>query len=214
MRSRIPLYVWGAGGHGKVVADAAGRGRTFSVRGFLDDDARRRGQAWQGLAVVGGLEALAGLEPDAVVALGVGSNRARADLAARLLDHGRGLATVVHPAAVVAAGAHLGEGTYVGPMAVVEADARVGRGCIVNTAAIVEHDCRIEDWAHLAPRAALGGGASVGRGAQVGMGAVVLPGLRLGPWAVLGAGAVMVRSLPGSSTAVGVPAREIAGREP
>ena len=71
----------------------------------------------------------------------------------------------------------------------------------------------MEDWAHLSPRAALGGGVWIGAGTHVGLGAIVLPGLSLGPWATLGAGAVMTRSLPGAVTAVGVPARPRAGME-
>ncbi len=88
-------------------------------------------------------------------------------------------------------------------------DARVGCGCIVNTAAVVEHDCRLDNWAHLSPRAILGGGASLCEGAHVGLGAVVLPGMAPGSWAILGAGAVMTRCIPPGVTAVGVPARAL-----
>ena len=102
---------------------------------------------------------------------------------AEILDLGRRLATVVHPTAVVASGVTLGPGTYLAPLAVVHTDAQVGRGCIVNSAAVVEHDCRLGDWVHVSPGAALG------------------------PWATLGAGAVMVHSMPDHATAIGVPAR-------
>jgi len=209
----IPLYLFGAGGHGKVVAEAALRAGRYELRAFLDDDRARWGTQWNGLPVIGGMDVVELLEEGAEIALTLGGNRRRAGLAEAVQTHGRRLATVVHPAAVIASGVRIGEGTYVGPLAVLHSDATVGRACIVNTGAVVEHDCRLEDWVHISPRAALGGGACVREGAHVGLGAILLPGLTLGPWATLGAGAVMVRSLPGSVTAVGVPAlvRETAG---
>jgi acetyltransferase EpsM len=201
-----PLYVFGAGGHGKVVAEAAHAGTQFHVQGFLDDDQGRWGRQWDGLPVIGGLDLLSTLEPDAQVALAVGCNRTRADLARAVMARGRRLATVVHPTAVLARGVALGEGTYVGPLALLHTDMRVGRGCIVNSASVLEHDVLVEDWVHVSPRAMLGGEARVLEGAHVGLGAIVLPGITLGAWAILGAGAVLTRSLPGGITAVGVPA--------
>ncbi|MET0554017.1 MAG: NeuD/PglB/VioB family sugar acetyltransferase [Vicinamibacteria bacterium] len=207
MSSRVALYVYGAGGHGKVVADAARTSGLYDVKGFLDDDRARWGTEWSGLAVRGGSEALVDLEEGARVAPAVGGNRARAALVARLVAAGRPLATVVHPTAVVATGVTIGEGTFVAPFAVLHADARVGRACIVNSAAVIEHDCVIEDYVHVSPRAVLGGGVSAGEGSHVALGALALPGLRVGAWTTLGAGAVMCESLPDRVTAVGVPAR-------
>jgi sugar O-acyltransferase (sialic acid O-acetyltransferase NeuD family) len=203
----VSLYVYGAGGHGKVVAEAARACGQFDVRGFLDDDRARWGAEWGGLPVRGGGEALAELPDGALVVPAIGGNRARAELVARLLEAGRPLATVVHPTAVVAAGVTIGDGTFVAPFAVLHADARVGRACIVNTAAVVEHDCDVGDYVHVSPRAVLGGGVVAAEGCHVALGALALPGLRVGAWTTLGAGAVMVESLPDCVTAVGVPAR-------
>jgi len=199
------LYVYGAGGHGRVVAEAAEA--TGRLRGFLDDDRRLWGRECRGLPVVGGLDALALLDDHAEIALGLGENAVRADLGRALAARGRRLATIVHPTAVVAKGARLGDGCYVGPLAVLHVDAHVGRGVIVNSAAVVEHDVCLGDWAHVSPRAALGGGARVGEGAHLGLGALVLPGLTVGAWATLGAGAVLTHPLPGGVVGVGVPAR-------
>jgi acetyltransferase EpsM len=205
--SARPLYIFGAGGHGKVVAEAARGNQAYQLRAFLDDDRARWGKRWDGLPVLEGRASLEALEEDAEVALGIGSNLLRAEAALAILGSNRKLATIVHPSAVVARGVDLGIGTYVAPLAVLHNDARVGRGCIVNSAAVVEHDCRLGDWVHVSPGAALGGGVQLGEGAHVALGAIVLPGLALGPWATLGAGAVMVHSLPDYATALGVPAR-------
>jgi sugar O-acyltransferase (sialic acid O-acetyltransferase NeuD family) len=207
MSTRIPLYVFGAGGHGKVVAEAARASGEFEVRGFLDDDRALWSREWAGLPVLGGREALRLLGEDARVALGLGGNRARAELLGAVRAEGRPLATVVHPSAILASGVRVGEGTYVGPLALLHTDVEAGLGCILNSACVLEHDCRLGDFVQVSPRGALGGGARVDEGAHVGIGAVVLPGLSIGAWSTLGAGAVLTRSLPCGLIATGIPAR-------
>jgi UDP-N-acetylbacillosamine N-acetyltransferase len=202
---KTPLVVFGAGGHGKVVAEAAMAGGKYDLLGFLDDDAQHA--SWCGLPVLGRRGALFTLDKRVAIALGIGANDARAEAALAVLAAERDLATVVHPTASISSRVMLGAGTYVGPLAVLHQDAATGRGCIVNSGAIVEHDCVLGDFVHVSPRAALGGGVRLGEGVHLGLGALVLPGLHLGPWTRVGAGAVVTGSLPPGVTAVGVPAR-------
>ena len=54
----------------------------------------------------------------------------------------------------------------------------------------------------------------VKRGASIGGGAVILPGLTIGDRAMVGAGAVVTRSVPAGATVVGNPARIIGTLEP
>lgn len=204
---RRPLYVFGAGGHGKVVAEAALRANEEEVRGFLDDDLAKRGSPVLGRPVVGDLETWASLEKDAVLALGVGANASRLDARERARARGIPLTTVVHPSAVVATGVSIGEGSYVGPGAVIHVDARLGAACIVNSLALVEHDCVLEDGVHVSPQAALGGGVRLGKGVHLGLGAVVLPGLAVGAFAIIGAGSVVTRSVAANEVVWGSPAR-------
>lgn len=197
------LVVYGSSGHGKVVCDvlhAAGH----TVDGFVDDDPARHGSLVLGLPVLGGGQALVGKA--ARVALGIGDNRARAKVAAIVASSGGSLVTCVHPRAVVAPSAQLGEGTIVMAMAVLNPDARVGRAVIVNTAAVVEHDCVVEDYAHVSPNSVMGGGCRVGAFAQLGIGATMLPGTAIGEGALVGAGGVVVRDIAAGAVARGVPA--------
>lgn len=206
MQSGNPVVVFGAGGHGKVVADAA-LSQGLDVLGFLDDDPKRASGAVLGaLEVRGGLSWLEG-HPAVWVALGIGDNATRRRLMDRLERLGARLATVTHRSAVISPTAHLGPGAVVLANAVVNPDARVGQGAIVNTGAIVEHDVQVGAFAHVSPNAALGGGASLGAGSHLGLGAQILPQCSVGEHSVVGAGAVVVRDLPRGVVAYGVPAR-------
>ncbi len=207
MTRTVALYVYGASGHGSVVAEAARQSRGFSVEGYLDDDASKWGGSFDDLPVIGGIESAAGLSSNAQIALGVGSNTARKRLAERLVQLDARLATVIHPSAVVSRGVSIGEGSFVGPLVLLHVNSRIGRGCIINSSAVIEHDNIIGDWSHVSPGAALGGAVSVGEGAHVGLGASVIPGLSVGAWSIVGSGAVVVRPVPESVVAVGVPAR-------
>ena len=56
MTGRTALYVFGAGGHGRVVAEAAQA--TRHVHGFLDDDPNKIGKYVRGVRVFGGISQL------------------------------------------------------------------------------------------------------------------------------------------------------------
>lgn len=202
------IYVYGAGGHGKVVADlllAAG----LPVAGFVDDCPFQKGSTVLSLPIAGTGEWLRAQENKEAmaVALGIGDNLARQAVAERCRSWGFEIATAIHPRATVSSSAQMGAGTVVMGGAVINADARLGLGVIVNTGAVVEHDCLVGDYAHLSPNAALGGAARLGPLSHVGLGAVVLPGVAVGSESVIGAGAVVVRNVPDRVVATGVPAR-------
>jgi acetyltransferase EpsM len=207
MSARPRLLVYGASGHGKVVADAALSSDSYDVQGFLDDDREKWGQNVLGLPVLGGVECLRTLGSGGQIALGIGSNERRKKAIEELTARGVLWATIVHRSAVIASSAQLGQGTFVGPLALVHTDAHVGRGCIINSGALVEHDNVLGDWVHVGPGASLAGNVRVGTGTQIGMGARVLPGVQVGEWAVVGAGAVVTRELASRVIAAGVPAR-------
>ena len=202
------VLVYGAGGHGKVVADVA-RSAGFEVVGFVDDDPERQRSGLWGLQVLSWDRLLAERASlgEAAIALGVGDNEARERCHQRVVGAGFEIATLLHPSAVVAPTARIGAGSVVMALAAVNPDAEVGEGAILNTGSIVEHDCRVGRFAHLSPNSVLGGAARVGDRTHVGMGAVVFPGIVVGASARVGAGSVVHRSVPDGRTVVGLPAR-------
>src|SRR5690606_19630972 len=95
------LAIVGAGGHGRVIADAAQSGCWSSVE-FYDE-------AWPASGAHNGAWAIRGdmalllerLDEYDGVIIGIGDNHVRARLQRRLLAAGAPLACVVHPTAVV-----------------------------------------------------------------------------------------------------------------
>jgi sugar O-acyltransferase (sialic acid O-acetyltransferase NeuD family) len=205
-RQHRKLVVYGAGGHGRVVADAAAAAG-FEVLGLLDD-AVPPGREVLGWRVLGNLAWLAG-QPDLLVAHGIGENAARERVARVAAHDGISFATVVHPSAVVSPHARVGAGAVVMALAALNPGCTVGVGAIVNTGAIVEHDVVVGDFAHVASKAVLAGGARLGRLALLGSGANVLPGRTVGEGGVVGAGAVVIHDVPPGAVVAGVPARSL-----
>jgi sugar O-acyltransferase (sialic acid O-acetyltransferase NeuD family) len=209
------ILIIGAGGHGRVVADALLEARRAGADvepvGFLDDEASRVGQQYLSLRVVGGLDARARTPHDAVI-VAIGDNVARARVMAAMEAAGERIAVSRHPTAIVAADVEMDAGSMISAGARIMTGSRMGRGVIVNTGAIVDHDARLGDYAHVAPGVVLGGDVAVGAGTLVGLGARVLPGVRLGTRVTIGAGSVVLADVPDGATYAGVPARLIAPR--
>ena len=208
------LLIWGAGGHGRVVADVA-RAARARVVGFLDRDVGKVGMSIDTagakvvvdeaelIAVLSGRRALP--FGATAIALGIGDNRTRSECRARL--RGVPLPPLVHPSAILSPAAVVRDGAVVMPRVVVNTCAVVEEGAILNTAAVVEHDCVVGEDAHISPGAVLAGGVRVARGAWVGAGATIIPKVHIGEWAVVGAGAVVTRDVGDATTVVGNPAR-------
>lgn len=202
------LLVLGAGGHGKVVADAALASGRYGSVAFADDRASARHRPI-GRDVVGAIDdAVATGAFDALV-VGIGNNAARLAMQQRLEALGAPFDAVVHPRAVVAPSATIGPGSVLMAGVVVNAQARIERAVIANTACVVEHDCVVADGAHLSPGALLAGECSVGACSWIGIGACVIQGRRIGAASIIGAGAVVLSHVGSHETWAGVPARRI-----
>jgi sugar O-acyltransferase (sialic acid O-acetyltransferase NeuD family) len=205
------LLILGAGGHGKVVADAAESSGRWSAIAFLDDRHPILSTVgiWPVLGTCADLQGWRSEEWEAIAAIGDAPQRM--EMIAQLAAAGIAVATVIHASAIVSRLATVEAGAVVLAGAVVNPGARVGRGCIVNTGAIVEHDCLLEEGVHIASGACLGGGVTVAANSLIGTSACIRNGLSIGRDATIGAGAVVVANVGDGTTVVGVPAREMIG---
>lgn len=199
--------VIGASGHARVCIEAL----TDDPHCFVVGCVARNGAGIAGLAVqvLGSDEDFARIMHEVHAThlfVAIGDNAIRAQFAARCFELGIALDVAVSRGAFVSPSATVGAGTFVGPGAVISACAAVGTAVIVNTSVSIDHDCVVESGAHLAPASVLAGDVHIGRQAFIGMGARILPGISVGDRAIVGAGAVVTRTVAPDTTVIGVPA--------
>jgi sugar O-acyltransferase (sialic acid O-acetyltransferase NeuD family) len=202
---RLPIVIFGCGGHGRVIADTLKVARA-PVAGFLDD--RPPASLVKEIPVLGDRGCLEEREflKSYEILIAIGEARLRRQLALMVLDRGGRLATAVHPSAVIASDVFIGDGTVIMAGVVINTGSRIGRFVIVNTGATVDHDNLIEDGVHISPGCHLAGNVICRADAFIGTGASIIPRIQIGARAVIGAGAAVISDVPPDVLAVGCPA--------
>ncbi|MDA3077464.1 acetyltransferase [Campylobacter sp. JMF_06 NA1] len=190
---KTKLYIYGASGHGKVVADVA-KSAGYKEIIFLDDN--------------GELKFSPDL-PKFPVIIAIGDCKIRANLQKKVSEAGFEIATLIHETAVISPTAKIGRGVVIMPNVVVNADAIIGDGVILNSACIIEHDCVIGEFSHISPNSALAGGVEVGEFSHIGLGSSVIQKVKIGKNCVIGAGSAVIKDIDENCVAVGVPAKII-----
>ncbi|MBE2271530.1 MAG: acetyltransferase [Anaerolinea sp.] len=169
------LLILGAGGHAKNVAEVA-LSLGMEIAGFLDDQQANWGKTFFGYPVLGGidLDVVRKLEPVSLV-VAIGNNRVRQALVEKFSSTPETFtwATLCHPRALISPSAHVGSGTVILPGAIINAEVQIGAHVIVGSGAIIDHECVVEDFAHIACGATLGGGVQISTRSLIDTGAIV-----------------------------------------
>ena len=202
------LFLIGAGGHGKVVADIAEKMDCYETICFLDD-VRPSGETCGKWKIVGTTQD--GIQHDDGWEFfpAIGNAAARSKITERLEQNHLEIPLLIHPDASIAPDCKIGRGTVIMAGAVINSGSLIGKGVIINTCASADHDNIIGDFSHVAVGAHLAGNVHLGRNVWVGIGAVVSNHLTIADDVVIGAGATVIRDLDEKGTYVGVPAERI-----
>lgn len=213
-----PLLVIGASGHARSLLALLRRHRGFTPVGLIDSF-QPAGPGPDGVPVLGA----EGDVPDLCRRLGVrhllvaiGDNARREAMTQRLVRDAPDAVfpALIDPTAVVAPGVRIGAGVVVLAQAHVGPGSELADGVLLNTKASLDHDSRMAAFASLAPGVICGGRVALGARSFIGLGSHLVAGLEIGADTVLGAGSLLLESLPAGVLAYGRPAQVIRSRRP
>jgi len=193
------MYLFGASGHGKVIAEIAELLK-FEIHGFIDENTN--------INDLLGYDVIPKIPENAKeIFISIGNNTIRKRISEK--DEKYIYPTLIHPSSNISKRTKLGKGTAVMAGVSINACTYIGNHCIINTNASIDHDCIVENFVHISPNAALAGNVTVGEGTHIGIGASIIQGVKIGKWSTIGAGAVIIKDVPDGATVVGNPGRII-----
>ncbi len=192
------MILYGASGHGKVIADILRKSGETHISFF--DDAPN--------ANISGYEVNPVQSPENTsepVIISIGNNQVRSSIAQKKYNWG----IAIHPSVIIGENAQIAQGTVVMAGVIINPSVEIGEHCIINTSSSIDHDCKIANFVHISPNATLAGNVQVGEGTWIGAGSVIIQGIKIGKWATIGAGSVIIKDVPDFATVVGNPGRII-----
>jgi sugar O-acyltransferase (sialic acid O-acetyltransferase NeuD family) len=174
------------------------------VLGFLDDT----GTGGGGLPCLGPVSDYRA-NPSHQLLVTIADPRGRSEVVGRLRERGAQFASFIHPSAVIASSARIGEGCILCPLSLVSVDAVIEPFVIVNVHSSVGHDVTVGAFSTLSSHVDLTGFARIGERVSIGSSACVLPKVTVAEDVTIGAGAVVVRAVPPGSTLYAQPAKRL-----
>lgn len=206
------IIVFGAGGHGKVIADIIEKQGKYNIIGFLDGG-KQKGTFFNGYEILGDENYLKDKEFGAVVA--IGDNWIRSIVVNKIVSVNPKIEFInaVHPSAQIGKNVILGKGNAIMANAIVNSDTLIGDHCILNTKTSVGHDNSVGNFVTFAPGTTIGGNSSFGDFSTVSLGANVIHGNTIGEHTVIGAGSTVLSDIEPYSVAYGTPAKVMRKRK-
>ena len=191
------IYIYGASGHGLVVADIA-KACGYEDIIFLDDDKSKGFLSFEDIKE----------NRDYHIAFGMGNNQIREKLYKKVKENGFLTPTLIHPSSIISSSAIIEEGTVVMPNVVLNAKGFIGKGVILNSSCVIEHESFIGDFVHISPKVAIAGDVRIGNFTHIGIGSSVIQCLEIGKNTIIGAGSVVVKNIADFKKAYGNPCKE------
>lgn len=205
------IFIYGAGGHAKVIIDIIEQAGIEKIVGLVDDTG-----STDSLINYPVFNDFSSLIEQGVTAgiVAIGDNWKRSKIVDKIVEKCKNFKfiTAIHPTVNQAKDVFIGAGTVVMAGCTLNPCIKVGRHCIVNTHSSIDHDCTVNDFSSIAPGVTLGGNVTIGEFTAVGLGTSIIQKIEIGPHSVLGAGSIVIKNIPSDCVAYGNPCQFIRKR--
>lgn len=208
------IAIFGVGGFGRevlaLIKDINRKEPTWNIVGFFDDG-HEKGEMFNGYPNLGKVEDLNRWETPLCLTLAIGSPVIKKKILDKITNPLVDFPTLIHPSVWIGDKDYveIGKGCTLCTGVMITTNVRIKDFVILNLQCTVGHDTVIFDHASFMPSVNISGEVIIGEGVYVGTGVKIINQLEIGEYTIVGAGAVVAKTLPSRCTAVGVPAKPI-----
>lgn len=208
------IAIFGVGGFGRevlmLIQDINKVSPTWNVIGFFDDG-YPIGYEVHKLRNLGGVKELSKWETPLSLAVAIGKPHIKQGVLNNINNPQIDYPTLIHPSAIIGDGEYveMGQGCIICANCVLTCDIKLGDFVILNLACTVGHDAIIKDNCAFMPTCNISGEVVIEEKVFCGTGVKIINQTQIGANSIVGAGAVVTKSLPANCTAVGIPAKTI-----
>lgn len=180
----------------------------YEVVGFVGED---KSQIIHGFPVIGSDEEINNAAEPLSVVIAVGEPQLKAKIRSKYDNPLIAFPTLLHPSVILgdSESISIGKGCIICAGCILTTDIMIKDFVTFNLQCTVGHDTVIGNYSAFMPSVNISGEVDVKDGVYVGTGAKIINQVEIGEYTIVGAGAVVAKSLPANCTAVGVPAKPI-----
>jgi acetyltransferase-like isoleucine patch superfamily enzyme len=208
------IAIIGAGGFGrevKMLIDQINHNeKQYEFIGFYDDNVESE-TIINGFKVLGSINELLQIDYNLELVISIADPKIKKKIYETLnYNHFLSFPTLIHPNVLIGTDeVNIGYGCIICASNIITVNVSIGNFVILNLGCTVGHDTKIGDYSSFMPSVNISGEVIIENSVYVGTGAKIINLLTIGNSTIVGAGAVVSKSLPEKCTAVGIPAKPI-----
>jgi sugar O-acyltransferase (sialic acid O-acetyltransferase NeuD family) len=204
------LLIVGAGGCGRETyqwaQDINRRCPTWTVKGFLDDDLNALHDKQCDINVLSKIDDYIPCPEDELICA-IGNCGMKKKITEKLVAKGAKFASIIHPTAIVADTAKLGNGIILYPYTVISDNAHIDTGVIINMHSSVGHDAKLGKYCTISSYCDITGKCVLGNEVFLGSSVKMIPSTIIGDQAFASIGSVIMANVKSNDRVIGNPAR-------
>ncbi|WP_338409026.1 NeuD/PglB/VioB family sugar acetyltransferase [uncultured Flavobacterium sp.] len=207
------IAIIGAGGFGrevKMLIDQINqKENTFEFIGYYDDGIPV-GTKVNYNQVLGTVADLANIDYQINIVIAIATPDLKRKIVKKLTNSKINFPTLIHPSVLIGGEfVSIGKGCIICASTIITCNIIIKDFVILNLMCTVGHDTVINSFASFMPSVNISGEVIIHEEVYVGTGATIINQLEIGIQTIIGAGAVVSKTMPEKCTAVGIPAKPI-----
>ena len=203
------IAIIGAGGFGrevKMLIDQINqKDKKYEFIGYYDDGIEKNTTINQN-QVLGKVEDINAVQEKLNIVIAIGSPETKKAIFEKITSKNIEFPTLIHPSVIIGnEEVSIGRGCVICAGSIITCNIQIKDFVIVNLMCTIGHDTVIHSFSSFMPAVNISGEVEIQEEVYVGTGAKIINQLQIGAQTIVGAGAVVSKSLPEKCTAVGIP---------